>query len=114
MKSEKFVANESYGEWQGEYIIGAISAADHIEIEEKIVKYMKQKGKDPTKQSEYPIHQYRAFALLKSVLKDGKPLKYTADQLLQELPNKLYMILSTAYSRLNEPSREEADFLSNL
>ena len=75
MKSEKFVADASYGEWQGEYEVRMLSAAERIEIEEKVFQYMRKHGLDPRKEEDYPIVYDRGLSLIKSVTKDGKPIK---------------------------------------
>ena len=115
MKSEKFVADETYGEWAGTYKVKAMSAAEHIQIEDKVVKYVKKKGGDPTKVESYPIDYYRGSCLIKTVIKDGKELSIKEPlKLFNEMPNRLYMILMRMYQTLNEPNPEESNFLLGL
>ena len=115
MKSEKFVADASYGEWQGEYEVRAISAAEHIQIEEKVARYMKKHGLDLANPEDYPEMYYRGLCLVKSVTKDGKDLPIKEPfKLLEEMPSRLYMILLGLYSKLNGLSREEQHFLRSL
>jgi len=115
MKSEKFVADASYGEWQGEYEVRMLSAAERIEIEEKIFQYMRKHGLDPRKEKDYPTVYDRGLSLIKSVTKDGKPLPIREPfKLLKEIPNRLYTVLLALYYKLNAPSVEEQRFLQNL
>jgi len=115
VKSEKFVADASYGEWQGEYEVRMLSAAERIEIEEKVFQYMRKHGLDPRKEEDYPTVYDRGLSLIKSVTKDGKPLPIQEPfKLLQEIPNRLYTVLLALYYKLNAPSVEEQLFLQNL
>jgi len=115
MKSEKFVADASYGEWQGEYEVRMLSAAERIEIEERIFQYMRKHGLDPRKEEDYPTVYDRGLSLIKSVTKDGKPLPIREPfKLLKEIPNRLYTVLLALYYKLNAPSVEEQRFLQNL
>jgi len=114
MKSEKFVADASYGEWQGEYEVRAISAAEHIQIEEKVARYMQKHGLNLSNPADYPTAYYRGLCLIKSVTKDGKPLPIQEPfKLLDKMPNRLYTILLSLYQKLNSPSLEEQNFLLN-
>ena len=114
MKKEKFIADASYGEWQGEYEVRAISAAEHIQIEEKVARYMQKHGLNLSNPADYPTAYYRGLCLIKSVTKDGKPLPIQEPfKLLNKMPNRLYTILLSLYQKLNSPSLEEQNFLLN-
>jgi len=114
MKSEKFDADASYGEWQGEYEVRAISAAEHIPIEEKVARYIQKHGLNLSNPADYPTAYYRGLCLIKSVTKDGKPLPVQEPfKLLDKMPMRLYTILLSLYQKLNSPSLEEQNFLLN-
>ena len=95
-------------EWNGKYTISAISALEHIALEEKIRKRMGKK-------QNVDLVFYKGLSLLVSVRKDGEKLAYEEpEELLSKMPNRLYLILYNACDKLNNIKPEDQRFLSTV
>ena len=111
MKIVKYEAKGYDEEWNGIYQVFMISAKEHIEIESKLAKKL-QKVRKP---ENIDISEYKGWLMLKSIKKDGKPLPYQNPiDLLSKMPNKLYLVLYSVCSKLNEVSPEDQRFLLTL
>ena len=110
MKSETFVASKDvYDEWAGDYVVRTLTGADALDIEEQIFKHLRKKNITNITMENYPFSLERRLGLAKSVLRDGKEI-FGVD--IEDMPQRLYKILMGLYQRLNEPSQDEATFLS--
>ena len=110
MKSETFVASKDvYDEWAGDYVVRTLTGADALDIEEQILKYLRKKGVTNPTVEDYPFSLERKLGLSRSVLRNGEAI--TASD-VTKIPLRLYKILMGLYQRLNEPSQDEAAFLS--
>jgi len=104
MKSLKYIAKDFDEQWNGEYIISMINAKQHIDIETELLEKKKQTD----------LSYYKALLMLACIKKDGKPLQYKKEELLEKMPSKLYLVLNSACDRLNNITLEDQRFLSEM
>jgi len=95
-------------EWNGIYEVKVLSMAEIIDLEAQLANELRKcaPGTLPD------LGLSKARAILKSVIKDGKPLDYKPEDLLNHMPAKLYTTLYQIYQRLNEPDVTDTNFLS--